>query len=77
MSKLAFTRDSLVWFGHVLDSVLEFAVPLGQLPSYHVALTGRAPVREAWRERNSLTGSKVGLRRCIAFRVHMVELPFL
>jgi hypothetical protein len=69
-SKLALARNPLVRFCYALDPILEFAVPLGQLPHYHVAATGCAPIRQAWSERNSLAGSKLVLCRGKAFWAH-------
>ena len=44
MSKLALTRNSLVRFVGALDSILTFAIPLGQQLGYHVAAGDRYPV---------------------------------
>lgn len=69
-SKLALTGNSLVGFGDALDPILKLTVSRGQLPGHNVAATGRAPVREAWSECNSLAGSKLVLCRRKAFQAH-------
>jgi hypothetical protein len=68
--KFALTGNSLVKLGDFLDPVFKLAVPLGQLPSYHIATTGRTPIHEVCSESDFLTGQKLVLCRSTAFRAH-------
>jgi hypothetical protein len=68
--KLALTGNSLVKFGGFLDPVFKLAVPLGQLPRYYIATTGRAPIHKVCSENDFLTGQKLVLCRWTAFRAH-------
>jgi hypothetical protein len=68
--KLALTGNSFVKFGDFLDAVFKLAVPLGQLPRYHIATTGRAPIHEVCSKSDFLTGQKLVLCRLTAFGAH-------
>jgi hypothetical protein len=62
-----------VRFGDALDPVLKLAASLWQLHSYHVAGTGRSPIRETCGERDSLTGSKLVFRHSATFPTHACD----
>jgi len=60
-------NNSLVRFGYD-KPVLEVAVPLGRLPSYHAAATAGMPTYSRLRQALPLAGSKLVLRHDLAFR---------
>jgi hypothetical protein len=60
-----------MWFGDAFDAVLKLAASLGQLPGYHVAGAGCAPIRRVCSKGDSLTGSKFVFCHLTAFQVHV------
>jgi hypothetical protein len=61
---------SLVRLRDALDPVLKLAASLRQLLGYHVAGTGRSPIRETCGECYSLAGSKLVFCHSAAFPMH-------